>query len=73
MEADAVVADAETELWRVDALQALEIAGTGFGEALDGLLDAAGDALIETSYVSQGRLSPFDLRYSNPSLRIASA
>jgi hypothetical protein len=37
------------------------------------LLDAPGDALVETGHVVQGHLSPFDLHYSSPSLRIASA
>ena len=37
MEADAVVADAEAKLGRVDALKSLDVADAGFGEALDGL------------------------------------
>ena len=61
VEADAVVADAKAELGRVDALQALHIADAGFGEALDRLLDAAGDALIETGHVGQSRTGPCDL------------
>jgi hypothetical protein len=37
MKADAVVADAETKLRRVDVLEAFDIASAGFGEAFDGL------------------------------------
>ena len=36
-------------------------------------LDASGDAFIESCHVFQCRPGPFDLHYSNPSLRIASA
>ena len=46
MEADAIVADAETEFGRVDPLKPFHIAGASFGEAFDGLLNAAGDTLI---------------------------
>lgn len=73
MEADAVVADSQAELGRVDILEELYVAGAGFGEALDGLLNAAGDAFVEIGHVSQGRLGPFDLHYSSPSRRMASA
>ena len=58
--ADAAVADTKAELGRVDALQALHIASAGFGEALDSLLEAASDALIETGHVGQSRTGPFD-------------
>ena len=47
MEADAVVANAETELGRVDILETFYVAGADVGEALDGLLDAAGNAFVE--------------------------
>ena len=75
-EANAIVAAAEAELGRVNALELLYVAGAGFGEAFDGVLDAAGDAFIESGQVFQSRPCPFDLHYSNysnPSLRIASA
>lgn len=52
MEADPVVADAEAKFGRVDALKALDVASAGFGEALDGLFDAVGHALIESGQVS---------------------
>jgi hypothetical protein len=45
VEADAVVADAKTILGRVDAVKPFDVAGAGFGEALDGLLGPAGVAL----------------------------
>ena len=45
--ADAVDADAKAKFGWVDGLEAFGVACTGFGEALDGLLDAAGDAYIE--------------------------
>jgi hypothetical protein len=41
--ANAVVADAEAELRRVDVFEALDIAGAGFGEALDGEGEGWGD------------------------------
>jgi hypothetical protein len=37
------------------------------------LLNSAGDALIEGRHVGQGRFGPFDLHYSKPSRRMASA
>lgn len=73
VEADAVVADAEVELGRVNALELFHVASAGFGEALDGVFDAAGDALIDSGHAGQGRFGPCDLHYSKPSIRMASA
>ena len=72
MEADAVVADSQAELWWVDILEAFDVAGAGFGEALDGLLTRA--MPLSRSAMSAKAVSvPLDLHYSSPSLRIASA
>lgn len=68
-----MVAHAKAELGRIDTLKTLSVAEASFLEAFNGLLDSAGDAIIESSHVGQGRRNPCDLHYSNPSLRIASA
>ena len=61
------------EFGRVDGLEAPDVTGAGFGEAFDGLLDTAGDGFIEGGHVLQSRPGSFDLSYSSPSRRIASA
>ncbi len=63
VEADAVVADAETVFRRLNPLQAPDIAGAGGGEAFDALLDAPCDASVERGHIGKGRLGPFDLAH----------
>jgi hypothetical protein len=46
------------------SLESFYVARAGFGEAFDGFLDPAGDALVEIGHVTQSRLRPFDLHYS---------
>ena len=45
MQADTIVADAETILGRVDTLEAFGVTGSGGGEAFEALFDTAGDAI----------------------------
>jgi RHS repeat-associated protein len=63
VEADPVVADAEAKLGRGDALKALDVAGAGFGEALDGLFGALSLAAAEVSQSS--------IRYNGPAMLAA--
>lgn len=46
-EADTVVADAQTEHWRVDALEFLNVDGGTSGEPAYSLRDSEGSTLIE--------------------------
>jgi hypothetical protein len=72
VEADSIVSHAEALRGRVDALEPLDVARAGVGEALYSLLDSACDSLIERRHIFQRRLSPFDSYHVRPSLRMAS-
>lgn len=61
VESDAVAADAESILWRVNVREPLGVAGASGGEAFDALLDAAGNAFVERGHIGKGRFGPLDL------------
>jgi len=56
MEADAVVADAEAELWRLDVLEALDIAFVGGEITSHDMQDAERGGLVDSAEVGFGRV-----------------
>jgi hypothetical protein len=65
-EADAVVANPQAILGRVDALESFHTAGARAGETLNGLFNPAGDSFVERRHVFQRRLGPLDLSHAGP-------
>jgi len=65
VEADAVVADAEAHLWRLNVLKALYVAFAGGEIAGDGVQNAQGCVLVDGAQVGLGRVSPGDLFLSH--------
>lgn len=61
VEADAVVADAETELWRLDVLEALDIAFAGGEITSHDMQDTERGGLVDSAEVGFGRVGPGDL------------
>jgi|HubBroStandDraft_1064217.scaffolds.fasta_scaffold11940_4 hypothetical protein len=60
VEADAVVADAETKLWRLDVLEALDIAFAGGEITSHDMQDAERGGLVDSAEVGFGRIGPGD-------------
>ena len=65
VEANPVVAYSKALLGRINAFELFHVARACFGEALDGLLDPAGDTLFEPFHVIQGELGPLDSLHSS--------
>ena len=61
VEAEAVVADSEPELWRVDVLKAFYVAFAGGEEAGQSVQDAEGGDLIDGAELGLGLVCPDDL------------
>jgi hypothetical protein len=61
MEADAVVADAEPELGRVDVLEALHVAFAGSNKTSQSVKDAEGGGLVDGPELGLGLVCPDDL------------
>jgi hypothetical protein len=58
VEAGAIVADAETELWRLDVLEALDIAFAGGEITSHDMQDAERGGLVDSAEVNFGRVGP---------------
>lgn len=61
MEAEAIVADAEPELWRVDVLEALYVAFAGGKETGQSVEDAECGGLVDSAELGLGLVCPVDL------------
>ena len=61
VEADAVVADAEAELRRIDVLKPLYVAFAGTDEACQSVEDAEGGGLVDGAETGLGLVCPDDL------------
>lgn len=59
--ADAVIPDAETELWRFDILEALDIAFAGDEITSHDMQDAERGGLVDSAEVGFGWVGPGDL------------
>jgi len=61
MEAEAIVADAEPELWGVDVLEALYVAFAGGEKTCQSVEDAEGGGLVDSAELGLGLVCPDDL------------
>jgi len=70
-EADAVVADSETELWRLDVLESLDVAFAGSKHAGQSVENAQGCGLFDSAEIRLSAIAPHDLLLHMLSVRVA--
>jgi hypothetical protein len=65
-EADAIIADAQAENRRVNALEFLDVDGTALGQPVNSLPNSASDAIFEFREIVKRGLVPPDLLHLKP-------
>lgn len=61
VEASAVIAEAEAEFWRIEALQSLDVAFSGSQEACDAMQKLQRGLLIDGAHIGPGLVGPDNL------------